>query len=159
MRACAPKWRGCSRNTTRQHPHFSPRSFLRCRWAISFQSLRPGTSSFRSLRYWPDDSALSVTSPVEVWARYMRPRIRNYASEFAIKTIRADILVQPNAMARFKRGIYLARKVTHPNVCRIFDCSRHKPDDGSGERRNRFYGHGTAAGNDSGRPHEGRRTG
>jgi len=49
----------------------------------------------------------------------------------AIKTIRADILVQPNAMARFKREVYLARKVTHPNVCRIFDLFRHKPDDGS----------------------------
>ncbi len=48
----------------------------------------------------------------------------------AVKTIRADILVQPNAMARFKREVYLARKVTHPNVCRIFDLFRHKPDDG-----------------------------
>jgi serine/threonine protein kinase/tetratricopeptide (TPR) repeat protein len=49
----------------------------------------------------------------------------------AVKTIRPDILVQPNAMARFKREVYLARKVTHPNVCRIFDLFRHKPDDGS----------------------------
>jgi serine/threonine protein kinase/tetratricopeptide (TPR) repeat protein len=48
----------------------------------------------------------------------------------AVKTIRPDILVQPNAMARFKREVYLARKVTHPNVCRIFDLFRHKPDDG-----------------------------
>ena len=49
----------------------------------------------------------------------------------AVKTIRPDILVQPNAMARFKREVYLARKVTHPNVCRIFDLFRHKSDDGS----------------------------
>ena len=49
----------------------------------------------------------------------------------AVKTIRPDILVQPNAMARFKREVFLARKVTHPNVCRIFDLFRHKPDDGS----------------------------
>jgi serine/threonine protein kinase len=49
----------------------------------------------------------------------------------AIKTIRPDILVQPNVMARFKREVYLARKVTHPNICRIFDLFRHKPDDGS----------------------------
>jgi serine/threonine protein kinase/tetratricopeptide (TPR) repeat protein len=49
----------------------------------------------------------------------------------AVKTIRPDILVQPNAMARFKREVYLARKVTHPNVCRIFDLFRHKPGDGS----------------------------
>ncbi|MFZ0956229.1 MAG: serine/threonine-protein kinase [Candidatus Sulfotelmatobacter sp.] len=49
----------------------------------------------------------------------------------AVKTIRPDILVQPNAMARFKREVFLARKVTHPNVCRIFDLFRHRPDDGS----------------------------
>src|SRR6202522_2938658 len=49
----------------------------------------------------------------------------------AVKTIRPDILVQPNAMARFKREVFLARKVTHPNVCRIFDLFRHKPEGGS----------------------------
>jgi serine/threonine protein kinase/Flp pilus assembly protein TadD len=49
----------------------------------------------------------------------------------AIKTIRAEILVQPNAMARFKREVHLARQVTHPNVCRIFDLFRHKPNGGN----------------------------
>jgi eukaryotic-like serine/threonine-protein kinase len=49
----------------------------------------------------------------------------------AVKTIRPEILAQPNAMARFKREVQLARKVTHPNVCRIFDLFRHKPEDGS----------------------------
>jgi serine/threonine protein kinase/tetratricopeptide (TPR) repeat protein len=49
----------------------------------------------------------------------------------AVKTIRAEILGQPNAMARFKREVHLARKVTHPNVCRIFDLFRHKPEEGS----------------------------
>src|SRR5579871_1715064 len=44
----------------------------------------------------------------------------------AVKTIRPEILVQPNAMARFKREVHLARQVTHPNVCRIFDLFRHK---------------------------------
>ncbi len=47
----------------------------------------------------------------------------------AIKTIRPDILTQPNAVARFKREVHLARKVTHPNVCRIYDLFRHKPED------------------------------
>ena len=51
----------------------------------------------------------------------------------AVKTIRAEILGQPNAMARFKREVFLARKVTHPNVCRIFDLFRHKPE-GASER-------------------------
>jgi eukaryotic-like serine/threonine-protein kinase len=51
----------------------------------------------------------------------------------ALKTIRPEIVVQPNAMARFKREVHLARQVTHPNVCRIFDLFRHKPDDGGGQ--------------------------
>jgi serine/threonine protein kinase len=45
----------------------------------------------------------------------------------AIKTIRPDILAATNAVSRFKREVYLARKVTHPNVCRIFDIFRHGP--------------------------------
>jgi serine/threonine protein kinase len=49
----------------------------------------------------------------------------------AVKTIRPEILVQPNALTRFKREVHLARKVTHRNVCRIFDLFRHKPDAGS----------------------------
>lgn len=48
----------------------------------------------------------------------------------ALKTIRPDILTQPTAVARFKREVHLARKVTHPNVCRIFDLFRHTPESG-----------------------------
>jgi eukaryotic-like serine/threonine-protein kinase len=44
----------------------------------------------------------------------------------AIKVIRPEILAQPNAIARFKREVHLARKVTHSNVCRIFDLFRDK---------------------------------
>jgi hypothetical protein len=37
-----------------------------------------------------------------------------------------------NALTRFKREIQLARTVTHPNVCRIFDLRRHhEPEAGS----------------------------
>ena len=44
----------------------------------------------------------------------------------AIKTIRPEILVQPHAIQRFRREVHLARQVTHPNVCRIFDLFRHE---------------------------------
>src|SRR5262249_36549096 len=44
----------------------------------------------------------------------------------AVKIIRPEILVQPNAMVRFKREVRLARRVTHPNVCRVFDLFRHQ---------------------------------
>jgi serine/threonine protein kinase len=46
----------------------------------------------------------------------------------ALKTILPDKLREADAVSRFRREVQLARKVTHPNVCRIFDLFRHKPD-------------------------------
>ena len=43
----------------------------------------------------------------------------------ALKTIRPEIAGDENAINRFKREIHLARRVTHPNVCRIFDLGIH----------------------------------
>lgn len=46
--------------------------------------------------------------------------------QVALKTIRPDVLEQPNVLERFKREVCLARAVTHPNICRIFDLFRHQ---------------------------------
>lgn len=43
----------------------------------------------------------------------------------ALKSIRSELLHDAKALERFKREVHLARKVTHPNVCRIFDFFRH----------------------------------
>jgi tetratricopeptide (TPR) repeat protein/tRNA A-37 threonylcarbamoyl transferase component Bud32/TolB-like protein len=43
----------------------------------------------------------------------------------ALKTVRGDVSRDPLTIERFRREIQLARKVTHPNVCRIFDVSFH----------------------------------
>ena len=43
----------------------------------------------------------------------------------AIKTIRFEMAEHDRTIERFKREIQLARKVTHPNVCRTFDVFRH----------------------------------
>ncbi len=52
----------------------------------------------------------------------------------ALKTISAQIGdADPAAIERFKREIALARSVTHPNVCRIFDLGRHRPETAAGE--------------------------
>lgn len=45
----------------------------------------------------------------------------------ALKTINARSTSSGPAIERFKREIHLARKVTHPNVCRIFDLGQHQP--------------------------------
>jgi serine/threonine protein kinase/tetratricopeptide (TPR) repeat protein len=50
----------------------------------------------------------------------------------ALKTIRPEILQYENAVARFKREVHLARKVTHPNICRVFDLFWHKTARDSG---------------------------
>ncbi len=47
----------------------------------------------------------------------------------ALKTIRGEV-EDPSAEDQFKREILLARKVTHPNVCRIFDVGFHQRADG-----------------------------
>jgi tetratricopeptide (TPR) repeat protein/tRNA A-37 threonylcarbamoyl transferase component Bud32 len=44
----------------------------------------------------------------------------------ALKTIRPELLQDLRALDRFKREVHLAKKVTHPNVCRIFDLFRHQ---------------------------------
>jgi len=44
----------------------------------------------------------------------------------ALKTFRPGLAQDKATIARFKQEIQLARKVTHPNVCRIFDLGRHQ---------------------------------
>ena len=43
----------------------------------------------------------------------------------AVKTLRPGLAVGDRALALFRSEIQLARRVTHPNVCRIFDVFRH----------------------------------
>ncbi len=52
---------------------------------------------------------------------------RELHEHVALKTIRPEIAQDASAIARFKREAFLARQVTHPNICRIFDLFRHQP--------------------------------
>jgi eukaryotic-like serine/threonine-protein kinase len=47
--------------------------------------------------------------------------------QVAIKTVRPEIASEEMILERFRREINLARRVTHPNVCRIFDLWHHRP--------------------------------
>ena len=49
----------------------------------------------------------------------------------ALKMMRPDVAADPRAIDRFKREIHLARRVTHPNVCRIFDVGFAAPGVGA----------------------------
>ena len=44
----------------------------------------------------------------------------------ALKTLREEMARHPVQMERFRREIQNARRVTHPNVCRIFDMGVHR---------------------------------
>ncbi len=47
----------------------------------------------------------------------------------ALKTIRLERAHDRRHIDRLKREILLARKITHPNVCRVFDVGHHVHDD------------------------------
>lgn len=51
---------------------------------------------------------------------------RELGAPIALKTIRAGLAGEA-ALKRFHREIQLARRVTHPNVCRIYDLFQHHP--------------------------------
>jgi serine/threonine protein kinase/tetratricopeptide (TPR) repeat protein/TolB-like protein len=52
-------------------------------------------------------------------------------SRVALKVISLKSAAKPNSAEMFRREILLARQVTHPNVCRIYDIGRHEhPDHG-----------------------------
>jgi eukaryotic-like serine/threonine-protein kinase len=51
---------------------------------------------------------------------------RELGERVALKTVRPEVAGQEGALERFKREVQLARKVTHPNVCRLFDLGVHR---------------------------------
>ena len=44
----------------------------------------------------------------------------------ALKVLRPHMSTSPEFAARFRREVQLARRVTHPNICRIFDVGNHE---------------------------------
>jgi serine/threonine protein kinase len=51
---------------------------------------------------------------------------RSLHRRIALKTIRTERAYEPRAIERFKREALLARRVTHRNVCRVFDVGHHE---------------------------------
>ena len=56
---------------------------------------------------------------------------RVLSSRVAIKTIRPEIADDPQVLSRFRREVNLARQVTHPNVCRVFDLAHGRRGNGT----------------------------
>jgi hypothetical protein len=54
------------------------------------------------------------------------------AVHVALKVIRPEIASNPEVLGRFRQEVRLARRITHPNVCRTFDIEREVRTVGSG---------------------------
>jgi Tol biopolymer transport system component len=50
--------------------------------------------------------------------------------ELAVKAIRPEIAADPEVSRRFRRELRMARQVTHPNVCRVFELWASKTESG-----------------------------
>src|SRR5450759_5355041 len=51
---------------------------------------------------------------------------RELRTRIALKTVTLSRASSDRQINRFRQEIQLARKVTHPNVCRVFDLGHHK---------------------------------
>lgn len=57
------------------------------------------------------------------------------AVHVALKVLRTEIASNPEALARFRQEVRLARQITHPNVCRTYDIEREiRPIDPPNDR-------------------------
>src|SRR5262245_31827845 len=54
-------------------------------------------------------------------------------TDVALKAIRPEVAARDSVMKRFRRETLLARRVTHPNVCRIFDLGHHSSSESGPE--------------------------
>lgn len=59
---------------------------------------------------------------------------RELNERVALKLVRPEVLADETSLKRFRREVQLARRITHANVCRVFDIGW----DESRERGNRF---------------------
>ena len=57
----------------------------------------------------------------------------------ALKTIRPDRAFNDSMQSRFRQEVHLARRVTHRNVCRIFDVYRHASTVADGSKQDVLF--------------------
>jgi serine/threonine protein kinase/tetratricopeptide (TPR) repeat protein len=105
-------------------------SFLEAPVTIPVRALSPGATVAARYRI---DAALGRGGMGEVYRAY-----DEFVNEtLALKVLRPDLAVNGEFVRRFRREVQLARRVTHANVCRVFDVGIHS-EEGSG-RLLHFY--------------------
>lgn len=58
-------------------------------------------------------------------ARVYEAKDLDLGTRVAVKILRGDLAADPRALERFNREVNLAIRITHPNVCRIYDLFHH----------------------------------
>jgi serine/threonine protein kinase/tetratricopeptide (TPR) repeat protein len=74
---------------------------------------------FRILRFIASGGMGEVYEAMDEWL----------GAKLALKTLRPEMLSAPGSIDRFKRELLIARRVTHENVCRVFDFAEHHTPD------------------------------
>jgi eukaryotic-like serine/threonine-protein kinase len=94
----------------------------------------------RAVAHSPDEAGFSLTPGEVVAGRYRIVRLigrggmgevyeahDSYLKEnVALKTLRAGRNLEEAVVKRFHKEVQLARKVTHPNVCRVYETGEHE---------------------------------
>ena len=89
------------------------------RAAGSTRRRRPPASS--PGRSWPGATASSACSGAAAWARCTAPTISTLGQPVALKFLPASVCADAERLARFRDEVRIARQVSHPNVCRVYD--------------------------------------
>src|SRR6185369_11677094 len=101
---------------------FHERSFVRePEWPVHFEVGQLVSGRYRIVRFIARGGMGEVYEAFDV----------SLCARVALKTVRAAIAADAGAVERFKSEVLLARRVTHPNVCRIFDFGVHEAGGGS----------------------------
>ena len=79
------------------------------------------------LRYGGRYELLSLVGTGAFGSVY-RARDTELDETVAVKVLKPEHIVQPDALERFRREVRLARRVAHPNVARTYDIGSHKAE-------------------------------
>lgn len=94
-------------------------------------TFHPPSSDFEAPLFAPDTLVAGRYRVVRLLARGGMGQVYEVEDlelheRLALKTVDPSIAREPGILDRFKREVHLARKVTHPNVCRLFDLGYHQ---------------------------------
>ena len=116
---CAPGGRSPDVAAEPTHPHFADddahdQTSATRSGIVDAGRFRPAPSS-------PDATASSPCSAAAAWAKSTAPTTSPSNQSVALKFLPELSATTPSALERFHNEVRIARQVSHPNVCRVYD--------------------------------------